>query len=239
MKILVLGDSDTSGRQIGGEPWPELLRSDLQAGRGPVELVSVAFSPASPNAAAYCEKKVLEHKPDAVVLVIASFPFVAKFVWLRVEHLLGKRAGRWYKRIEDRFDSSTRGGGSVGKAANRTGRALVPRVLGRSSYASRAEVTKNYLETFRVLSRFEDTEVVLFGYPGISRAAGTTDATKQRKIFFAAVQAAAREHRFAWVDGIDLFTGHAREELMADDFHLNEFAHAMIANAVGARLKLQ
>ncbi len=140
MKLLVLGDSDTAGSHIDGEPWPALLRSRLESRGGVVDFAAVAFSPASQNAAAYCEKKIREHEPDTVVLVVASFPFVAKFVWLRVEHLFGKRAGRWYKRMEDEFAALTHGQGTASKVANKTGRALVPRILGRASYASRAEV---------------------------------------------------------------------------------------------------
>lgn len=233
MDILVFGDSDSEGRRAGGTPWPELLRAALdETGGGPVTIHSLAFSPVPSNSAEYAEKKVRQLAPDTVILVVASFPFVAKFVWLRVERLFGKRAGAWYKRIEDSFDSGTRGKGGGRDSVNRLARRVAPKVVGRSAYSSRKAVSANYRETFRALSRLEDVGVVLFGYPGMSEAASGRTATKERKIFFAEMKAAAAEHRFAWIDGVEIFSGHPREAVMADAFHFNPVGHAIIAAAV-------
>lgn len=233
MKILVLGDSDSAGRHTDGAPWPELLRQSLEASPGTtVTIESAAFSPVSPNGGDYCERKAREAQPDAVVLLVASFPFVAGFVWLRVERLFGKRAGRWYKKLEDGFDSGTKGRGQGRDTLNRLARKVIQRLVGRMPYASRQTVTANYQDAFRALSRLEDVEVVLFGYPGMSEAANRGKAPAERKRFFADMREAARAHHFRWVDGMELFSGIERDDVMADPFHFNARGHGIIARAV-------
>ena len=233
MDILVFGDSDTSGRFTGGTPWPELLTSELDAlGLGPVSIQQSAFSPVPANSAEFAAKKVRQLNPDVAILIVASFPFTAKFVWLRVERVFGKRAGRWYKRLEDGFDGSTRGKGGGRDTVNRLARWTVPKVLGRAGYSSREQVTAHYRQTFQALAQFEDTRLVVFSYPGLAASTSNAWATKQRAVFFKELKAAAEEKRLPWVDGIEIFSGRAREEVMADGFHFNQAGHRIIADAL-------
>ena len=238
VEILVFGDSDTSGRHTGGAPWPELLTADLvDAGRGPVNVRFSSFSPVPANSAEFAARKVGETKPDIAILVVASFPFTARFVRLRVERLFGKRAGRWYKRLEDNFDTSTRGKSGGRDHLNRVARRVVPKVVGSGAYSTREKVTANYVETLRALSRFEDTDVVVFSYPGMAASTNTPWAVKQRKLFFAEMKAAASQQRMPWVDGVEIFAGHAREDVMADGFHFNQAGHRIIADALLAAVR--
>ena len=232
MKILVLGDSDMSGRFSDGVTWPALLGESLEAaGYSDVAMTMTPFSAATASAKGYAERKIAESSPDLVLLVLGSFPFTAKFVWLRIERLLGKRAGRWYKAIEDSFDDSTRqrsaGRGSINRAAHW----LVPKVVGAAPFCSREELTKNYRDIFRSLARAEDARIIIMSYPGLGAHARKGNAPAERAVFFAELQEAAREHHFTWLDGVEVFAG-AAGTLKTDQLHFNADGHRLMAAAI-------
>lgn len=238
MQVLVLGDSDSSGRHTGGVSWPGLLEASLaESSGGPVSVTSVGFSVVPDDAHVFAEKKMAQLKPDAVVLVLGSFGFTAGFVWLRVQQLFGKRAGRWYRRIEERFDDSTRAETGRLRWHNRLGRSIVRRVIGTKSFSTREKVTQNYIAVFRTLSRFEDSEVVILAYPGLGTHATEGKGPELRKLFFADMRAAAEEHHFAWVDGVKVFEGTNASEVKVDDLHFSAAGHGLMAAAVGKAIK--
>jgi lysophospholipase L1-like esterase len=233
MKVLVLGDSDSEGRFLKGTTWPELLKTSLEARlESPVEIASVGFSAVTSTAPAYAEKRVNQHQPDVVVLLLGSFGFTAKFSWLRVKQVFGERAGRWYKAIEDSFDDNTRDKNAGRDRLNRAAHWVVPKVLPGKSLSTRAAVTRVYQEVFLALSRFEDAELIIMSYPGFGAHARQGDAPRQRKLFFADMQAAAREHHIAWVDGVKAFEGVDRQSVKSDELHFNSAGHEVMARAV-------
>ncbi len=109
-------------------------------------------------------------------------------------------------------------------------------------YTSRAEVTRTIYMTFECSPDSKTLEVVLFGYPGVSKAPGKFRCNKVHTKtggFASPLKDSRRDvRRFAWVDGLEtLQPDDHREELLADEYHFNELAHEMIANAVEAALK--
>ncbi len=237
MKVLVLGDSDSSGRFLTGKTWPEVLQRSLsERFEQPSEVVASGFSAVAANAHEFAERRVREVSPDAVVLLLGSFGFTATFTWLRVQRLFGKRAGRWYRGIEERFDAGSRTETGAPGKANAFGRTAVRRLIGAKSYSSRQQVSENYRAVFRALSRFEDTEVVVFAYPGLGKHAREGKGPALRKVFFSEMRAAAAEHHFGWVDGVEIFAGRDADSMKLDDLHFNEAAHALIAAAVEAEI---
>ena len=85
-----------------------IMRDRLSAEAGvPVELEHTTFIPTGERAAGIALRRVKEHQPDVVVVPVAAYVFNAPFVWLRVQRIFGKRAGHWFRNIEQVVDSST------------------------------------------------------------------------------------------------------------------------------------
>lgn len=238
MKVLVLGDSDSSGRLTGGVSWPEILKESIAQKTGEhVEFVSSGFSVLPATAHEYAEKKMREVAPDAVVLVLGTFTFTFGMTWLRVQQLFGKRAGRWYRRIEERFDSNTRDQTGKPGRINFAGRAAVRRIIGTKTYSTREQTTDHYRSVFRVLSRFEDTNVVIMTYPGTGQHTNTGKGPELRRAFMADMKAAANDHHFHWLDTATVFASHEPGELKLDDsLHFNPAGHRVLAEAVEGAL---
>ena len=232
MNILVLGDSDISGRFSEGVTWPRLLAESLK-GDGNTEAVvtAIPFSAASPSAADYARKKVAEVSPELVIMVLGSYPFTAKFVWLRMERMLGKRAGNWYKALEDGFEDRTRDRSGGRDLLNRVARRVVPAVMRPLAFCSRDELTANYRKVFGALAQFEDMRIIIMSYPGLGAHARTGNAPQERTVFFAAMREAARGHRFSWVDGVRIFAG-SSGTLKRDQLHFNADGHRLMAAAI-------
>ena len=81
MEILVLGDSDTSGRFTGGVSWPQLLQASLgKRLEQPVSVHTRGLSAVPPDAWKYAEKCVAEMKPDSVVLLVGTSVAIGSIV---------------------------------------------------------------------------------------------------------------------------------------------------------------
>jgi len=234
MEILVLGDSDTSGRFTAGVSWPQLLQASLgKRLEQPVSVHTRGLSAVPPDAWKYAEKCVAEMKPDSVVLLVGTFGFTAKFTWLRVQQLFGKRAGRWYRRIEERFDSNTREASGTPRRVNVWARAAVRKLVRGKSLSTRERVTENYRAIFRALSRAEDAQVVILIYPGLGQHARTGKGPELRRKFLVDMREAADQMRFGWVDLTPVFAAHKdQDSLRIDDLHFSAEGHALIAAAL-------
>jgi len=237
VNVLVLGDSDSSGEFSDGTPWPVLVEQRLAAAsEQPSKVTTLAFSPLGAGSPDYAVRKVREHSPDAVIIAVGSFWFTAKFVWLRVEHVFGKRAGRWYQELEHGFERRTAGKGGLAGRANSAARWLVPRILGKSAYSSREAITENYRKLFDRLAQVEDVDVVVMSYPGMGAHAREGDGPRQRGLFFADIRAAADAHRFSWVDGVEVFATAAPGTINHDGLHFGKAGHELIATAIEGAL---
>jgi hypothetical protein len=202
----------------------------------PVEVLATPFSIVPENASEFAEKRVRDVEPEAVILLLGTFPFTAGFTWLRIQQLFGKRAGRWYKRIEEQFDTRTSSDAGKPSRFNLLSRTAVRRIVGTRTYTTREKSTERYRATFRVLSRFEDTRIVVMSYPGVGQHARTGKGPERRRIFIAEMQQAAKEHHFQWVDGAAVFTGVDVNEVKLDDLHFGAKGHQLLAEAVEAAL---
>lgn len=238
VKVLVLGDSDSSGRHTGGQSWPELLGESLsRQGDGPAEVLSTTFSVLPETAPEFARKKVEATAPDAVVIVLGSWPFTASFVWLRLQQLFGKRVGRWYRGIEERFDARTRDEAGAPGRLNAFSRRVLRRVVGTKAFSTPEEVAQGYGRVFRTLATFEDARVVVIAYPGLGRHAREGNGPALRKRFFTDMRRIAGEHHFSWVDGGEAFAGVSEADLKLDDLHYTPLAHARLAAAVEGALQ--
>ena len=231
MLILILGDSDTEGSVTGGANWPSMVVDSLHsAGVGDIELSSRRFTAVPPNAAAYAERRVSELNPDIVILPVSAWGFTSEFVEYRVQKLLGRRAARWYKRLENRFDRATRDRRAAPAGANKAGRSLVRRVIGTAPQISAGELAEHYREVFRALARFEDTQVIAMMYPGLTVANLTPRVRRARASYAAAMREAAESHRFAWLAADQIFPrDDGIRQFALDDLHFNEAGHRLIA----------
>lgn len=234
MLILILGDSDTEGAVTGGVNWPSMVVDALRSGGVEnIELTSRRFTAVPANAAAYAERRVGELKPDIVIVPVSAWGFTSEFVEYRVQRLLGKRAARWYKRWENRFDRATRDRRAAPAGANRAGRGLVRRVIGTAPQIHADELANHYREVFRALARFEDTQVIAMMYPGLTGATLTPKVRQVRAAYAEAMRRAAESHRFAWVGPDAIFPREIPiRDFAVDDLHFNEQGHRHIADAM-------
>ena len=120
MKILVLGQSGSSGDRNDGVAWPTVFRDKVEAATSrPIELEHTMFYPTGDGAPDIAEKRVADAEPDLVIVPVGAWPFSVKFVWLRVECRFGKRTGRWFLGAEDAINGATYERGSLRQATNR------------------------------------------------------------------------------------------------------------------------
>jgi lysophospholipase L1-like esterase len=240
MQILVLGDSDTTGALTGGVSWPDLLAESLrQQLSTDVNIVSKRLSAIPTNAHTYAAKCLQELSPDLTIIICGSFAFTAKFVYLRIEQLFGKRAGAWYKKFEEGFDSGTKGKSGGRDRLNGLARQLTRRAVGTRGFSTRKQVTENYRAIFKELARQEDMDVIILTYPGSGAHAREGDAPKQRALFFADLQEMAARHHFAYVDTAVAFAEPMKTtNVQTDGLHYNRSGHEIMARAVeGAVLR--
>lgn len=238
MKGLILGDSDTDGSRTGGVHWPDMVITDLAAAGVGLTLDSVRFSAVPTNSPAYAERKMRELAPDIVIVPVSAWVFAVLFVEFRVQRLFGKRAAHLYKRWETRFERATRRGAPEPAGANKVGRSLARRIIGADPQVSPAQLADNYHELFRILARFEDTQVVAMMYPGINRATLPARVARARADFVARVKKSADSFWFGWVSGEDMFPLSVDMKAFAlDEVHFNEAGHRRIADAMVAAIR--
>jgi lysophospholipase L1-like esterase len=240
VKILVLGNSDTDGSFA--EPhtlWPEAARRVAERELGEaVELTEARFAAAVAGADAYAERRVREAAPDVVILPMGTFAFSVGFVSVRVRARYGKRAGDWYKRLEDALDRRTRRKGGRPGRGGMLARRAARRIIGTQPQATADQLAENYRDILRALSRVEHVDVALVSYPpeqGPYLAKGIASGEARRR-FLAAVRAEAARLHYTLIDD-SYAAGRAREEVMTPDgFHMSAEGHRLLGEAVGAAI---
>ncbi|MEX2080865.1 MAG: GDSL-type esterase/lipase family protein [Dehalococcoidia bacterium] len=239
MKVLVLGNSDTEGLAPGQPTWTRIAAQALGDAIGqPVDVQEVRFAVSTSTAAEFGARKVREAAPDLVIMPVGTFQFTVGFVWLRVRQLLGNRAGEWYRRLEVRLDSGTRGKGPIRDLLNRGGRKFARTVIGTRPICTSAELADYYTDALRALSQVEDIHVALVQYPGRSRFTQAGKVKRERDVFLAAVKAVAEDRRFLWIDSAQAFVeavGDAHTS-SRDGYHMNELGHRVLGQHVAARV---
>lgn len=236
MKILVFGNSDTRGAAVSGPTWPELVRQRLSSGTDEAMLLDRQFVPVGPKAPDVAERAACEVQPDVILLPLGEFAFWAETVELRVRRLFGKRAARWFKQSERRFERATTGRSGIRRNTNRAAKWLARRTIGAEGLASVTQVTDTYRETFARLARIENVEVVVVAYPVTPMPALSRRRLREaRARFIADLQREAKHRHFHWVSGDQLIAaaGLAPAEAYAEDqVHIGEPCHGLLADAI-------
>ncbi len=239
MKMLVLGNSDTSGQFAAGETWVQILADGLGAGLGrPLEVRQVGFVLLSPASAAYAEREVGDFEPDLVILPVGTAMFTVGFVWKRVETLFGKRAARWFRRTEDRFDAGTRDRGRLRGGVNAAARKTLRRVIGTQPLSNRQQVREGFEAVLAALARTERAQVALIVAAPRGAHHHRPGAREHRRAFLRAVEAASAHHHFAWIETDGAYAGVSSDAEMknADGLHQTPAGHRMLGEFVLARL---
>ena len=238
MRVLVLGDSDSSGAFRPGVTWSNVFREQLGERLGhEVELTEVRFGVLSPTAASQAEARVRDLEPDLVILPVSAYLFGMGFVWKRVERLFGKRPARWYRKLEARFDSSTRGRGSARDRANRAARRAIRRLVGVQPLATRGETERAYIGVLDALTRVEDVQLLVFCYGERTAYNQVPAVAEQRRWFLAVIAEAAAAHRVRFVDGGEAYSGVPLDVPLttADGLHNNDLGHQLLGKFLAAR----
>ena len=224
VKILILGDSGSSGVLTGGVSWTDILRDRVSGLAGEdVETKHSTFVPTGERAPGIAAARVEEHHPDVVVVPVGNYVFSAPFVWLRVQRLFGRRAGRWFRGIEQRVESVTYEKGNFRQRVNSGLRALAQKVIGAEPITTAEESAACYEETFRRLAQTEDIQVVVVTHGGRRQIYKDPEKAAQRTRYMAAVRASAEQHRFLFVQTAAAFAGDlgTGESIQSDGLHGN------------------
>lgn len=236
MKVLVLGNSDTAGLFSSGETWTRVLGQPLTASRpGIATLTEIPFAPIGAGAPAFAERKLRELEPDVVILPVGTFAFTVGFVWVRVQSLLGARAGRWFRRTEEAFDRRTRTPGMKSVGLNRFGRRAARFIFGARAMSTPGSLAESYGNILRALARTENVRVLVMVYPpesGPSLVKG--DLTAKRARFLAAIEDEAMAHHFHLIRAECVFSSAAdgQPTTTPDGFHLNAQGHRLLGTAL-------
>jgi hypothetical protein len=231
MKLLVLGNSDTSAAFSGGRSWAELVREGLERELSePIEYEHLVFGPFGRQSPALAEELVRDSEADVVILPLGDFAFTTGFVWKRVESLFGRRAGRSYRRREQQFDAATRGGRRMRTALNGLARRWARRLVGTQPLMSVEQASSCYEAVVRAIARVEQAHVVLVGYPTAGPPHEKPRLDRERERFHARVREVAARHRYQWVAANDAVAHlpSATDVFTPDGFHMNQLGHQLL-----------
>lgn len=238
MKLLILGNSDTSGLFTAGETWTGILASGLEKHGLQVELIERSFVILNPASARHAERHMRELEPDLVILPVGTAMFTVGFVSKRIEALFGKRAARWYRRMESGFDSRTRDRGTVRNRVNVSARGVVRRVVGTRTMSSEQAVTDGFRAVIDMLARIEETQVALIVAAPVGPQHHRPGAAERRRAFLEQVRGAAAAHHFTWIEAEHAYPP-AISDLdikNRDGLHQTPAGHRMLGEYVLARV---
>jgi len=234
VKVLVLGNSDSSGEMMQGSTWPALLREAIEAREAePVELEEARFSPLGRRGPGYALELVERSSPDLVILPVGTYAFTVGLVKTRLGQLFGPAVESRYSRAERWFDAKTRHRGPAGDRLNRLARRVGRTVIGTSPVSSVEAVTAAYRETFEWMAQAEAVQVVVVTYPP---EPGGRRVRRDRARCFEQLRPRATRLHFAWVDGEREVPPRWRGEktITPDGFHLSAAGHRAMAAAIVA-----
>lgn len=166
----------------------------------PVDLEHTFFLPTGDRAAHIAGRRVREGRPDVVIIPVGAWLFTAEFVWLRIQRLFGKRAGRWARGIEEAFHGATYERGRVRQATNRALRWTAHKVIGGDTRTTQEETTGVFAETLRTIAREEGVEVVVVPGTGLGNMFQDQVVGQARARYMDDVHGIVDEHHFQWVD---------------------------------------
>lgn len=246
MKLLLLGSSGSTGSGLDerGQSWAEIVTRELDARLdGDLHVFHTRFYTWTPDWEEFLERALANGPFDVVVLSPTKFGFSVFSADNRVRRLLGKRAGDWFKRRADAFDSKT----SIRTSAGRKGKInhvvhrAARKVIGQEPLSSAEAITDTYLRTMARLARLEDAQVILISNTDPSTVLGRRRPKLAAEVqqFRRTLQREAQRRRFDWLDRQALWTTDDgdRDEMYSDGIHSNAEMHRRISAALLALME--
>jgi hypothetical protein len=205
MKILLLGNSDTSGAFFDGKTWTGYVRDGMAAALGrDVELRELGFSALGPTASAFAEKKVRELDPDIVLLPWA--PSLQRGFCLEARGAAVRKARRALVQAH---------GGLVRRGHPKQGHRAWPCELGcphdgpppdrDGPSCDRRGNGRGVPQRRQALARIEDTQVVLLAWR--PRAATSGAARPRGASESSLIEEAANDHHLTFIRGDGAYPG--------------------------------
>ena len=241
-RLLVLGASGAFGgglREVRESLWPDLVREQLAARVGEVDLLLRRFYVHSGEPFTFLERELSAGQPDFIVLQCTSFPATQRTVAHRVDRLLGKRAAAWTEDRVRAFDRKTRRQGRVRQQVNRASHRIARRLVGTAPIIDYRPLVDGYLKAIDRIAMVETAAVAIIGTGFASdshrKNNPQVDALKER--FNAEISGAARRKHLGWVDS-DAVTRNLAdpESTFLDQLHRGLDWHRGIAEGVVAAL---
>lgn len=167
MKILSIGNSNDTGTWFeGGRKRHDIVREKLVAEFGePIEIIVKALWP-NERAVGRLSEWLEEYQPDLVHLAINPFWYSYESVPLRMQRILGKKAGT---AVSNTGFSLARKRSIAHNAVFRTLRGWSQRTVGGDTYFTTTQVVECMSECIRLCVRNEGTIVIVKGSNGRSK----------------------------------------------------------------------
>lgn len=231
VRLLVLGESDSSGQMLRAEDlprtWPRLVAAELAPliGGEPVELLSTILKPLAGGEIDRLIALLDDFDPDLVTVSSIHWPFTVMTVKSRVRQRWGMRGLRFAKRVEATFERVTPAG-RIGTPVNKFGRSLAKLAVGTATISTYDEVMGAYETIYAHLSRRESTHVVVLGGSRLSPFMETPRIRRLIDRFDGDMRALTARRRFVWFDAEAPVAGPDREScFIRDGAHKNTLGH--------------
>lgn len=203
-----------------------------------VELEHKRFVPTGSRAAEIAVDSVTKYQPDLVLLTVGNYVFSVRFVWLRVRRLFGRRAGRWFRNMEEKINAATYDRGHFRGQVNASLRRIAHLLIGGDTVTTREECEAVYEETFKQLARFEDVQVAAYTYAGRRNAFRNAREIAERAAFVGSIRSLAEERHFLFIDTVPAFSDRpvGPTFLQSDKLHGTDEYQTIMGEFVAAAL---
>lgn len=204
MRILILDQSDSAGAGLADleDAWPRRMARELERTTfGRPEVIDLWLH-ARPGVGAYVRRRLDEHRPDVVILVLSAHLFVSQGISSHLQQRLPRGLYAAYGAALRLFKAGAERAGSSGRLVDRTLRRQARRLLRVRPSMGAEEVSSAYAEVIHELARREDLLVVVSGGTSYARhlqreLPGLAAAIAR---FNAGLRLLVERHHMRWLD---------------------------------------
>ncbi|MFN8505986.1 MAG: GDSL-type esterase/lipase family protein [Dehalococcoidia bacterium] len=237
---LVLGHSGTRGEGLdGAPPWPVLLEALLAAHGVPARIAAIDLFPNGAKAADFALRKVVESRPDAVLVSLNAFPCAVPVVSREVRERFGERAGSVYAKVERAWQRHT-AERRAPAAIERTVRMIAHRAVGARPMLTVAAAAEAYVLVLERLTALEGPRPVVIGEVPFSAALRRRHPRAMARVreLQALVRPVAESRHIDWIDLGEELAGTPDGDLwQTDGVHLSARGNELYAAALARRLR--